>query len=194
MYKIFHKRTCGLSHQIKGPTIVKLAKIGSCRKIASFTIVGPLIWCDNPQVRLWKILYINNNDFHNIGRSQMSAGACCYFRTSKPHSGTLWHVLKLKNIPSDLIHICKPVFHHPSTFLNIFFLTFLSSPTGCKFLIKQIQNVYYAEYLRFYPQFMQIKMRICTYFSLSQQVSVTATADLLTLIFEVKVQCRSKIA
>ena len=104
------------------------------------------------------------------------------------------HVLKLKNITSDLIHICKPVFHHPSTFLNIFFLTFLSSPTGCKFLIKQIQNVYYAEYLRFYPQFMQIKMRICTYFSLSQQVSVTATADLLTLIFEVKVQCRSKIA
>ena len=95
MYKIFDRRTCGLSHQIKGPTIVKLAKIGSCRKIASFTIVGPLIEYDNPQVRLWKILYINNNDFHNIGRSQMSAGACCYFRTSKPHSGTLWYIIYL---------------------------------------------------------------------------------------------------
>ena len=37
-----------------------------------------------------KILYINNNDFHNLGRSQMCAGACYVFRTSKPHSGTLW--------------------------------------------------------------------------------------------------------
>ena len=50
--------------------------------------------------------------------------------------------------------------------LKYFILTFLSSPTRYKFLIKQIQNVYYAEYLRFYLQFMQIKMRICTYFSL----------------------------
>ena len=39
-----------------------------------------------------KILYTNNNDFHNLGRSQMCAGGCCYFRSSKPHSGTLWVV------------------------------------------------------------------------------------------------------
>ena len=102
------------------------------------------------------------------------------------------HVLKLKKITSDsYLQACSiQVFKY-------FILTFLSSPTRYKFLNKQINTeciVYYAEYLRFYPQFMQIKMRICTYFSLSQQVSVTATADLLTLIFEVKVQCRSKIA
>ena len=82
-------RTCGLSHQIKGPTTVKLAKTGFNWKIVKFTITGPLIWCDNPQVRLSKILYINNNDFHNLGRSYMCAGGCCYFRPSKPHSGTL---------------------------------------------------------------------------------------------------------
>ena len=75
------------------------------------------------------------------------------------------HVLKLKKITSDLIHICKPVPSSIQVFEYIF-LTFLSSPTRCKFLIKQIQKVYYAEYLRFYPEFMQIKMRICTYFSL----------------------------
>ena len=34
-------------------------------------------------------VYINNNDFQNLGRSQMYAGACYVFRTSKPHSGTL---------------------------------------------------------------------------------------------------------
>ena len=57
--------------------------------LATFTVVGPIIWCDNPQVRMSKILYINNNNFHNLGRSQMCAGGCCYFRPSKPHSGTL---------------------------------------------------------------------------------------------------------
>ena len=36
-----------------------------------------------------KIFYINNNDFHNLDRSQMCAGACYVFRTSKPHSRTL---------------------------------------------------------------------------------------------------------
>ena len=90
MYKIFDIRTCGLSHQIKGPTTVKLAKTGFMRKIVKFTITGPLIWCDNPQVRMSKILYINNNNFHHLGRSQMCAGGCYVFRTSKPHSGTLW--------------------------------------------------------------------------------------------------------
>merc|ERR1711952_178436 len=88
MYKIFDRRTCGLSHQIKGPTTVKLAKTGFNCKVVKFTITDPLIWCDNPQVRMSKILYINNNNFHHLGRSQMCAGGCYVFRTSKPHSGT----------------------------------------------------------------------------------------------------------
>ena len=86
-------RTCGLSHQIKGPTTVKLAKTGFNCKIVKFTITGPLIWCDNPQVRMSKILYINNNNFHHLGRSQMCAGGCYVFRTSKPLSGTLWEYI-----------------------------------------------------------------------------------------------------
>ena len=60
--------------------------------LATFTVVGPIIWCDNPQVRMWKILYINNNDFHHLGSSQMCAGAWYVFRTSKPHSGTLSYI------------------------------------------------------------------------------------------------------
>ena len=40
-------------------------------------------------VRMLKIFYTNNNDFHHLGRSQMCAGACYYFSPSKPHSGTL---------------------------------------------------------------------------------------------------------
>ena len=86
-------RTFGLSHQIKGPTTVKVAKTGSncinCKK-ANFTVVGPLIWCDNPKVRMSKILYINNNDFHHLGRSQICAGAWYVFRISKPHSERVW--------------------------------------------------------------------------------------------------------
>ena len=92
MYKIFDMRTFGLSHQIKGPTTVKLAFLQLIQLepvLATFTVVGPLIWCDNPKVRMSKILYINNNNFHHLGRSQMCAGGCYVFRTSKPHSGTL---------------------------------------------------------------------------------------------------------
>ena len=92
-------RTCGLSHQIKGPVIVNLTILQLKPVLANFTVVGPLIWCDNPQVRLSKILYINNYDFHHLGRAQMCAGTCCYFRTSKPHSGTLWHII----ITTDII-------------------------------------------------------------------------------------------
>ena len=92
-------RTCGLSHQIKGPTTVKLAKTGFNCKIVKYTITGPLIWCDNPQVRMSKILYINNNNFHHLGRPQMCAGAWYVFWTWKPHSETVWwisaHVLYL---------------------------------------------------------------------------------------------------
>mgnify|MGYP005702151033 CR=1 FL=1 len=95
MYKIFDMRTFGLSHQIKGPTTVKVAKTGSNCKIANFTVVGPLIWCDNPKVRMSKILYINNNDFHHLGRSQICAGAWYVFRISKPHSERLCTVSSL---------------------------------------------------------------------------------------------------
>ena len=94
MYKIFDRRTCGLSHQIKGPVIVNLTILQLKPDLANFTVVGPLIWCDNPHVRMSKILYINNNDFHNLGRSQMCAGGCCYFRPSKPHSGTLCPIIE----------------------------------------------------------------------------------------------------
>ena len=87
---IFDMRTCGLSHQIKGPTTVKLAIFLMKPVLATFTVVGPIIWCDNPQVRMWKILYTNNNDFHHLGRSQLCAGAWYVFSPSKPHSRTLW--------------------------------------------------------------------------------------------------------
>ena len=39
---------------------------------ASFTVMGPLIWYVNAQVRMWIILDINNNDFHHLGKSQIS--------------------------------------------------------------------------------------------------------------------------
>ena len=38
---------------------------------------------------IWKILDINDNDFHHLGKSQISAGAMDYFSSSKPHSGRL---------------------------------------------------------------------------------------------------------
>ena len=89
-------RTFGLSHQIKGPTTVKLAFLQLIQLepvLATFTVVGPLIWCDNPKVRMSKILYINNNNFHHLGRPQMCAAAWYVFGTWKPHSETLWHLL-----------------------------------------------------------------------------------------------------
>ena len=33
------------------------------------------------------ILNVNNNDFHHLGKFQICARACDYFRSSKPHSG-----------------------------------------------------------------------------------------------------------
>ena len=57
---------------------------------SQFTVRGPLNWYDNTQVCMWIILDINNNVFHHLGRSQMCTGAWYGFRTSKPHSGTLW--------------------------------------------------------------------------------------------------------
>ena len=43
MYKIFDRRTCGLSHQIKGPVIVNLTILQLKPVLANFTVVGPLI-------------------------------------------------------------------------------------------------------------------------------------------------------
>ena len=40
MYKIFDMRTCGLSHQIKGPVIVNLTILQLKPDIANFTVVG----------------------------------------------------------------------------------------------------------------------------------------------------------
>ena len=39
--KIIHMRTCGLSHQIMGPTTVKVAKTGLMRKIANLQLEVP---------------------------------------------------------------------------------------------------------------------------------------------------------
>ena len=50
MYKIFDMRTCGLSHEIKGPTTVKVAKTGFNCKIANFTVVDPFITMRNVEL------------------------------------------------------------------------------------------------------------------------------------------------
>ena len=59
--------------------------------LASFTVMGPLIWYVNAQVRMWIILDINYKHYYHLGKSQICAGAGDYFRTSKPHSEKLWH-------------------------------------------------------------------------------------------------------
>ena len=41
IYKIFHMHTCVLSHQIMGPTTVKMAKTGFMRKIANLQLEVP---------------------------------------------------------------------------------------------------------------------------------------------------------
>ena len=41
MYKIFDRRTFGLSHQIKGPVIVNLTILQLKPDLANFTVVGP---------------------------------------------------------------------------------------------------------------------------------------------------------
>ena len=89
IYKIFHMRTFALSYQNKGPPTVNWLLFIMKPVLAIFTVVGPFIWCYNPQVRMSKILYINNNDFHHLGRSHLCAGARYIFSPSKPHSGTL---------------------------------------------------------------------------------------------------------
>ena len=93
---MIHRRTCELSHHIKGPITVNEAKIGLENRLqenSQFTVGGPLIWYESAQVRLWIILNIHNNDFYHLGKSQICARADHYFRSSKPHSGKLWVIL-----------------------------------------------------------------------------------------------------
>ena len=54
-------------------------------------------------MRTCALSYINNNDFHHLGRSHMCPGACCYFSPSKPHSGTLWPMFMLSTGPARFI-------------------------------------------------------------------------------------------
>ena len=67
---MIHKRTCALSCQIKGPLTVNWLFFWISLILASFTVMGPLIWYDSAQVRMWIILNINNNDFYHLGKSQ----------------------------------------------------------------------------------------------------------------------------
>ena len=149
-------RTCGLSHQIKGPTTVKLAKTGLNCKIVKFTITGPLIWCDNPQVRMSKILYINNNNFHNLGRSQMCAGGCCYFRPSKPHSGTLCPELILwpakfffPHLPYLILFICQLRTTPPINFIHVTSYNPFVLMLCCAVLRGEVVQLY--SYIRYPP-------------------------------------------
>ena len=106
---------------------------------SQFTVGGPLIWYDDPQVRLWMILNINYNDSHHMGMSQMWTGVFDYFRPSKPHSGKLWLVFVINEISthqfvalhctlftfesSDVLHLKNSVFanpqHHHCIHINI---------------------------------------------------------------------------
>ena len=70
--------------------------------LASFTVMGPLIWYVNAQVRMWIILDINYKHYYHLGKSQICAGAGDYFRTSKPHSeklctGYVWYLLSTRH-------------------------------------------------------------------------------------------------
>ena len=83
-----------------------------------FTLTGPLIWCDNLQVRLWMILNINYNVSHHMGMSQMCTGADHYFRSSKPHSGKLcagfMTILWSERISLPIIVLCHEFRSKPS--------------------------------------------------------------------------------
>ena len=61
-----------------------------------------------------KILDINYNHFYHSGKSQVLAGACYYFRPSKPHSGTLWGVLNATSA------ICPPSSEFPMSYASIY--------------------------------------------------------------------------
>ena len=62
---------------------------------SQFTLTGPLIRCDNLQVRLWMIFNTIKNDSHHMGMSQICTIAGDYFRPSKPHLGKLCCVMKI---------------------------------------------------------------------------------------------------
>ena len=69
--------------------------------------MGPLIWYVNAYVRMSKILDINYNHFHHLGRSQMCAGAGYVFSPSKPHSGTLCSIIIIIITILIIIHQTK---------------------------------------------------------------------------------------
>ena len=99
---MIHRRTCALSYQIKGhPNVNWLFSWNLFSKpiLASFTVMGPLIWYDSAQVRLWIILNINNKHYYHLGKSQICAGAGDYFRFSKLHSEKLWPAISVKILP-----------------------------------------------------------------------------------------------
>ena len=56
---------------------------------------------------MWIILDINYNHSYYTGKSQVLAGGCCYFSTSKPHSGTLWGEKMHINLKSAIHPQCN---------------------------------------------------------------------------------------
>ena len=77
-------RTCGLSHQIMGPTTVKMAKTGFMGKIAKLQLEVPYFDMIVQKCACEKSIIITF-----ITQAQVLAGGWCYFNPSKPHSGTL---------------------------------------------------------------------------------------------------------
>ena len=61
-------RTCALSYQIFLMNPV----------LSTYKVVGSIIWCDNPQVRMWIIFIINNNDTLHLRKSQKCSGTGYY--------------------------------------------------------------------------------------------------------------------
>ena len=120
---------------------------------SQLTVGGPLIWYDNPQVRLWIILNINNNDFHHLGKSQICAGGCYYFRPSKPHSGKLW----LQNIfiidtndPGIKVFIEKPIHPHARRYYRALMEGSSAELFSCSLSIWSTKEVIYpAQFLLF---------------------------------------------
>ena len=78
-----------------------------------------------------KILYINNNNFHHLGRPQMCAGAWCLFGTWKPHSETQCTVFELEQW---FLHQNGPFFHQEFNGKGLWVL-------GSQFWTKKMKNI-----------------------------------------------------
>ena len=102
IFKMIHMRTCALSYQIKRPPTVtcKIAIFLNKPILASLTVLGPLIWYVNAQVRMWIFLNINYNHLHYLVRSQKCAGALGHFSASESHSGTLCLASSPSTVPT----------------------------------------------------------------------------------------------